>query len=73
MKNRVTWIIALALAALVLADFLFVEPHHAIYLWDHVSGFYAVIGVVACIVVVLSSKALGAVWLQRPEDPDNDL
>ncbi|HSE94184.1 MAG TPA: hypothetical protein VLF19_12820 [Methylomirabilota bacterium] len=39
------------------------EPHR-------VRGAFAVIGLVSCVTIVLVSKLLGKVWLQRPEPRD---
>jgi len=40
---------------------------------SHVPGYSAAIGLFGCIVIVLASKWLGAVLIQRPEDhwPDD--
>ena len=46
--------------------------------WYQFPGFYAALGFVGCIAIVVVSKWLGKVWLQRPEnyygeaDPDAD-
>lgn len=34
---------------------------------DHTWGFFALFGVVGCIVIILISKWLGSLWLQRDE------
>lgn len=36
--------------------------------FHHVPGFHAAAGFVGCWLIVAVSKALGKVWLQRPED-----
>lgn len=76
------WLIA-GMAVLVLASIaveIFVPAHHGhgwkTYWWNHVPGFYAALGFVGCWLIVVVSKWLGKVWLQRPEnyygeaDPD---
>jgi len=36
----------------------------------HPPGAAALAGALGCVAIVLVSKALGAAWLQRPEDED---
>jgi lipopolysaccharide export LptBFGC system permease protein LptF len=63
MKDRVALVLLASMLMLVTAEVLFVPPHY-------VAGFHAAIGLVACVVVVLLSKALGRALLQRPEATD---
>ncbi|HSJ06138.1 MAG TPA: hypothetical protein VK936_05510 [Longimicrobiales bacterium] len=71
MKDRVAIIMAVILAALVAVEWLWV-PHYAPkFPWHHMPGYAALIGLLACIFVVLLSKALGAWLLQRPESDDD--
>lgn len=67
MKDRVSIAMALVLAALVAVEALFVPHYSPRFPWHHLPGYAAIIGLGACIVVVLLSKALGAWFLQRPE------
>jgi hypothetical protein len=68
--DRVTLIMAVVLALLVLVEYVLV-PHGAPrFPWHRVPGYAALIGLLACIVVVQLSKALGAWLLQRPEEDD---
>ncbi len=36
--------------------------------WQQVPGFFALFGLVFCLVIVIVSKLLGHFWLQRKED-----
>lgn len=39
--------------------------------WHGLPAFFAVYGALGCAVLVLVSKALGKLWLQRPEADDD--
>ncbi|MFW6205893.1 MAG: hypothetical protein ACOC5I_01510 [Gemmatimonadota bacterium] len=68
-RDRPTVSLTIVLLTLVALE-AFLVPHHSPrFFWHHVPGYGAVIGLGACIVVVLVSKALGSWILQRPE-PD---
>jgi hypothetical protein len=70
-KDRVTIGLAVALLLLVAAEAFFVPHDHPRFPWHHVPGYAAMIGLFACIFVVLLSKKLGALLLQRPERDDD--
>jgi hypothetical protein len=70
-KDRVAIIMAVILAALVAVEWLLVPHYQPKFPWHHMPGYAALIGLLACIVVVLLSKALGASLLQRPESDDD--
>lgn len=55
------------MAVLVVAD-VFIHRHHEYFLWDKVPGFNAVIGLVACVLIIYLTGALGRFWLQKGED-----
>lgn len=58
----------LALAAIVIADFL-VNREHAEYLWDRVPGWSALYGFGSCVLLIFVSKFLGhRCGLMRRED-----
>lgn len=42
------------------------EAHGEI--WQIIPGFYALFGLIACLFIIVASKALGHYWLQRDED-----
>ncbi len=67
MMTSRTWI---ALAALVLlsvvAEVTIVEDHG--HWWNAIPAFYALFGLVGCIAIILISKWLGKVLLQRREE-----
>jgi hypothetical protein len=55
-----------SLFILVLLD-LFIEKHPH-YGWEKLFGAYALYGFFSCVLIVVVSKLLGKLWLQRPED-----
>jgi hypothetical protein len=71
MKDRVSLILAGVLVVFVVLEAT-VAPHdHPRFPWHHVPGYAAIIGLFACIFVVLLSKQLGKWLLQRPERDDD--
>lgn len=36
--------------------------------WSHIDGFYALMGFIGCVAIVMIAKWLGTHWLQRKED-----
>jgi hypothetical protein len=63
---------ALALVAVCLALEVAVPAEHGTHwtvVWFHsIPGFNAAVGFVGCVLIVKVSKALGKLWLQRPEE-----
>lgn len=57
--------VVLVALAVSLADLLG-HPHGETW-WHHVPGFDLVYGLVGCLAIVVGSKALGKLGLQRPE------
>ncbi|MGB9730739.1 MULTISPECIES: hypothetical protein [Calditerrivibrio] len=51
---------------LVILD-IFVEKHPH-YGWENLFGAYALYGFFSCVLIVIVSKFLGKLWLQKPED-----
>jgi hypothetical protein len=70
LKDRVAIGMAVALLLLVAVEALFTPHDQPRFPWHHLPGYAAIIGLGACIAVVLLSKALGAWLLQRPESDD---
>ncbi len=58
-------VLALVAAGVSLLD-LAGHPHGETW-WHHLPGFDLAYGVIGCVVIVLGSKALGKLGLQRPE------
>ena len=58
--KTVIWVCLAVLVVLVIVDAIpvFVEKHHAHTKAEHIPGFWAAFGFVACVVIVLVSKAL---------------
>lgn len=67
MKRLWLLIFVVVLALAVLGDWLFVRSHAESW-WQGIPGFFAIFGLVFCIVIVLASKFLGHLWLQKKED-----
>jgi hypothetical protein len=64
-SSRVRVLIGSIVTATAALDFLG-HPHGQTW-WHHVPGFDLVYGAVGCMAIVIVSKALGKVWLQRRE------
>ena len=63
------WVFAIATGVVTLALPYVLHPHHHHDAWwNHVPGFYAAYGFLGCAAIVLVSKWLGGVFLQRSED-----
>jgi hypothetical protein len=70
-RDRVAIGLALALAALVVIEVVFVPRDHIAFHWHAVPGYAALIGFGASILIVLISKQLGTWLLQRPVRDDD--
>ena len=57
----------ISLALTVIVDF-FVTRKDIHFPWENIPGFYALFGLVACILIVVLAKTLGHRWLMRKED-----
>lgn len=66
--KRVAWAI---LALVVVIDF-FLPRHHPHFFWDLIPGFSAVFGFIACVLIIVVSKAFGHYWVARSEDYYDD-
>ena len=66
--KRVAWAI---LALIVVIDF-FLPRHHPHFFWDLIPGFSAVFGFIACVLIIVVSKAFGHYWVARSEDYYDD-
>jgi len=60
------------LALLVLADALFVSKEHAHTFVEHIPGFWAVFGFVACVLIIIVSKWYGHLGIMTREDYYDD-
>ncbi|MCX8083915.1 MAG: hypothetical protein N3C60_03240 [Calditerrivibrio sp.] len=54
------------LIILVLLDLI--VPKHPHYGWENLFGAYAIYGFFSCVLIVIVSKLLGKLWLQKPEN-----
>lgn len=70
-KDRVAIGLAVALLVMVGIEAVFTPHEYPRFPWHHVPGYAAAIGLFACLFVVQLSKALGKVFLQRPERDDD--
>lgn len=66
--KRAAWAI---LTLLVVIDF-FLPRHHPHFFWDLIPGFSAVFGFVACVLIIVVSKAFGRYWVARSEEYYDD-
>jgi hypothetical protein len=56
------------LAVLVVLDVLLVDKEHAHTAAEHIPGFWAAFGFVACVVIIIASKAFGHAGIMTRED-----
>jgi hypothetical protein len=56
------------LALLVVGDILFVSKEHAHTAAEHLPGFWAVFGFVACVLIIIISKWYGHLGIMTRED-----
>lgn len=66
--KRLAWA---TLALVVVIDFFLPRPYLHFF-WDSIPGFSAAYGLVSCILIIVVSKALGKLWLAKPEDYYDD-
>jgi len=64
--------IAYAVLALTVVVDFFLPRHHPHFFWDTIPGFSAVFGFIACILIIVVSKAFGRFWVARSEDYYDD-
>lgn len=55
------------LASLVVID-IFVDKHHAHTAIEHIPGFWAVFGFIACVLIIIISKWYGHLGIMTRED-----
>ena len=71
LRDRLPLVIRLSyvgLALLVAWDVLFVSKEHAHTAVEHIPGFWAVFGFVACVVIIIVSKWYGHLGIMTRED-----
>ncbi len=71
LRDRLKLVIRLSyvgLALLVAWDVLFVSKEHAHTAVEHIPGFWAVFGFVACVVIIIVSKWYGHLGIMTRED-----
>ncbi len=61
------WVFYAAMAFFIVLDFI-IPRHHLEFPWDRVPGFSSVFGFISCVLIIIVSKALGKLWLQKKED-----
>lgn len=64
--------VSLGVLALVALIDVFVDKHHAHTKIEHVPVFWSVFGFVACVLIVILSKAFGHAGIMTREDYYND-
>ena len=60
--------LAASILAGVLVNFHGQAQAHTAFLWQTIPGFSAIYGFVGCVLIIVVSKSLGHLWLQREED-----
>jgi uncharacterized membrane protein len=70
-RRTLAWIMYGVLALLVILDLLIPSGYDRFW-WESVGGFGAFYGFISCTLIIVVSKALGKVLLNRPEDYYDD-
>ena len=60
-------VVYVAMGLLVIGDFI-IPKHHAIFPWDEIPGFNAAYGFISCVAIIVVSKLIGKLLLQKSED-----
>jgi len=71
LRDRLSLVIRLSyvgLALVVVWDVLFVSKEHAHTAVEHIPGFWAVFGFIACVVIIIVSKWFGHRGIMTRED-----
>ncbi len=63
--KTIHWILLGVLTVISFIAELTQEPRHW---WEQIPGFYIIFGFVGCVVIIVVSKALGKLFLQKDED-----
>jgi hypothetical protein len=67
--KRWQWILlGLVTVLSLLGQYLGHDDHHDAGWWEQVPGFWAIYGFVGCVLIIVGSKAIGGILLQRKED-----
>lgn len=70
-RRALKWLMLTVMGALIVLDAL-IPAHYQRFPWDGIPGFGAVYGLIACVLIIVVSKALGYALLYRPEDYYDD-
>lgn len=67
--KRYHWIALAVLAVGAFTTELMIphDPEHAAHWWNSIPGFYALFGFVGCVAIIVISKWIGKILLQRKE------
>ncbi|MCK9173443.1 hypothetical protein [Desulfuromonas thiophila] len=61
------WLFMAYLAFALVFDF-FADRHHAHFWGDNIIGFWAIFGLIGCLLMIVFCKGLSHVWLERDTD-----
>lgn len=67
--NKINWIIlgVITLISIIVELTMEVDPSHA-HWWNSIPGFYIIFGFIGCVAIIVISKALGKIFIQKKED-----
>lgn len=68
LKDRVVIGLAVVLLGLVVLEATLIPHYNPVFPWHNIPGYAAFIGFVGSLVVVQTTKLLGRLFLQRPEE-----
>jgi len=66
-----TGLLWIAFALSVAVEWLLPAAGASLPWWHRLPAFHAAYGLAGCVLLVAVAKALGKLWLQRPEEPDD--
>ncbi|MCK4738706.1 MAG: hypothetical protein KAT46_02040 [Deltaproteobacteria bacterium] len=66
-KTKVIRMVLYVLMVVFIIWDVLMERHHMIFPWDYVPGFSALYGFVSCVLIIVISKIIGKLWLQKKE------
>lgn len=67
--KKIHWIILAVITVISLVVELTMEhdPSHS-HWWNSIPGFYIIFGFIGCVAIIVISKALGKLFIQKKED-----
>jgi len=61
-------LVAIGIAIVLILGFLVHSEHEAHHFWDKIPFFEGIFGFIGCVVLIIFSKGIGHLFLEREED-----